>query len=199
MNGAKVTKAYNAADPHSPEELIPRKGNYKALITYQKAEAIYDMTYYFCSRFLQRGDRTVDQMIQAARSGKQNIVEGSAASATSSETEIKLVSVAKASLHELLVDYEDYLRTREHQQWAENSREWNAMRKLGRQHNDSAFFMKMVKTRPPETIANMVIILIKQTDYLLYRQLKALEKEFLENGGMREKMTRMRIERRNRR
>lgn len=72
------------------------------------------------------------------------------------------------------------------------------MRRLGREHNDTAFFMDMVKTRPPETIANMAIILIKQTDYLLYRQLKALETEFLENGGMREKMTRLRIERRNR-
>lgn len=179
-------------------ELIPRKGNYKALITYQKAEAIYDITYYFCSKYLRRGDRTVDQMVQAARSGKQNIVEGSAASATSSEMEIKLVSVAKASLHELLVDYEDYLRTRNHRQWEERSREWTAMRRLGREHNDTAFFMKMVQTRPPETIANMVIILIKQNDYLLYRQLKALENDFLQNGGMREKMTRMRIEQRNR-
>lgn len=201
INGSKVVKASKPAKtavPPSAEELIPRKGNYKALITYQKAEAIYDITYYFCSHYLNRGDRTVDQMVQAARSGKQNIVEGSAASATSSETEIKLVSVAKASLHELLVDYEDYLRTREHRQWEENSKEWDAMRKLGREHNDTAFFMKMVKTRPPETIANMAIILIKQTDYLLYRQLKALEEEFLENGGMREKMTRMRIERRHR-
>jgi four helix bundle protein len=125
-NGSKVTKVSKASktsDLPTPEELIPRKGNYKALITYQKAEAIYDITYYFCSQYLRRGDRTVDQMVQAARSGKQNIVEGSAASATSSEMENKLVSVAKASLHELLVDYEDYLRTREHRQWEENSRE----------------------------------------------------------------------------
>lgn len=181
------------------EELIPRKGNYKALITYQKAEAIYDMTFYFCEHYLRRDDRTVDQMVQAARSGKQNIAEGSAASATSSEMEIKLVSVAKASLQELLEDYEDYLRTRGHEQWAEHSKEWDAMRKLGREHNGSAFFMEMVKIRPPETIANMVIILIKQTDYLLYRQLKALEEAFLDDGGMREKMTRLRIERRNQR
>ena len=96
------------------EELIPRTGNYRKLISYQKAEAIFDITYYFCHKYLSRGDRTIDQMIQAARSGKQNIVEGSVASAISKETEIKLTSVAKASLHELLVDYEDYLRTRNH-------------------------------------------------------------------------------------
>jgi four helix bundle suffix protein len=175
------------------EELIPRKGNFRKLISYQKAEAIYDITFYFCEKFLRRGDRTIDQMVQAARSGKQNIVEGSAASATSSEMEIKLVSVAKASLQELLIDYEDYLRTREHRQWEADSRELNAMRKLGREHNDTAFFMEMVKTRPPETIANMAIVLIKQTDYLLFKQLKALEAAFLKDGGMREKMTRMRI------
>lgn len=182
-----------------PDELIPRKGNYRALISYQKAEAIYDITYYFTKKYLQRGDRTIDQMVQAARSGKQNIVEGSAASATSSEMEIKLVSVAKASLQELLIDYEDYLRTREHRQWEQDSKELIAMRKLGRDHNDTTFFMKMVKTRPPETIANMAIVLIKQTDYLLFKQLKTLERAFLENGGMREKMTRMRIESRNKR
>ncbi len=175
------------------EELIPRKGNYRKLISYQKAEAIYDVTFYFCKKFLRRGDRTIDQMVQAARSGKQNIVEGSAASATSSEMEIKLVSVAKASLQELLIDYEDYLRTRGHRQWEADSIELSAMRKLGREHNDTAFFMEMVKTRPPETIANMAIVLIKQTDYLLFKQLKALEAAFLKDGGMREKMTRMRI------
>ncbi|MDX9964115.1 four helix bundle suffix domain-containing protein [Desulfobacter postgatei] len=175
------------------DELIPRKGNYRKLISYQKAEAIYDITYYFCKNYLKRFDRTIDQMVQAARSGKQNIVEGSAASATSRGMEIKLVSVAKASLQELLIDYEDYLRTREHRQWEENSKELNAMRQLGREHNDTVFFMEMVKTRPPETIANMAIVLIKQTDYLLFKQLKALEAAFLKDGGMREKMTRMRI------
>jgi len=97
------------ANQQNQEPLLPRTGNYRKLLTYQKAEAIYDITYFFCKNFLQRFDRTVDQMVQAARSGKQNIVEGSAASATSKETEIKLVNVAKASLQELLIDYEDYL------------------------------------------------------------------------------------------
>jgi len=178
------------------EPLIPRSGNYRKLLTYQKAEAIYDVTYYFCKNYLQRGDRTIDQMVQAARSGKQNIVEGSAASATSKETEIKLVNVAKASMHELLIDYEDFLRTRNHRQWENDSVELLKMRELGRKHNDSAFYMQLVKTRPPETIANMAICLIKQNDYMLFKQLQSLSEDFLKNGGMRERMTRMRLDRR---
>lgn len=173
-------------------ELIPRKGNYKQLLSYQKSEAIFDITYYFCHNFLKRGDRTVDQMIQAARSGKQNIVEGCAASSTSSKTEIRLISVAKASLHELLEDYEDYLRTRNHRQWEKDSVELNVMRKLGREHNDAAFFMNIVRTRPPETIANMAIVLIKQTDFLLYRQLQRLANDFLKEGGFSERMANFR-------
>ena len=173
-------------------DLIPRKGNYKKLLSYQKTEVIFEMTYYFCHHYLQRGDRTIDQMVQAARSGKQNIVEGCAASATSNKTEIKLVSVAKASLQELLEDYEDYLRTRGHRQWEEGSKELDAMRRLGREHNDAPFFMKLVQTRPPETIANMAIVLIKQADYLLFRQLQRLADGFLEEGGFNERMMRMR-------
>jgi four helix bundle suffix protein len=180
----------------SQEPLLPRTGNYRKLLTYQKAEAIYDITYYFCKNYLLRGDRTIDQMVQAARSGKQNIVEGSAASATSKETEIKLVNVAKASLQELLIDYEDYLRTRNHRQWEDNSVELLKMRELGRKHNDSAFYMPLVKVRPPETIANMAICMIKQTDYMLFKQLQTLGEDFLKNGGMRERMTKMRLERR---
>ena len=173
-------------------DLIPRKGNYKKLLSYQKTEVIFEMTYYFCHHYLQRGDRTIDQMVQAARSGKQNIVEGCAASATSNKTEIKLVSVAKASLQELLEDYEDYLRTRGHRQWEEGSKELEAMRRLGREHNDAPFFMKLVQTRPPETIANMAIVLIKQADYLLFRQLQRLADDFLEEGGFSERMMRIR-------
>ena len=174
------------------EELIPRKGNYKKLLSYQKTEVIFEMTYYFCHHYLQRGDRTIDQMVQAARSGKQNIVEGCAASATSNKTEIKLVSVAKASLQELLEDYEDYLRTRGHRQWEEGSKELEAMRRLGREHNDAPFFMNLVQTRPPETIANMAIVLIKQADYLLFRQLQRLADDFVEEGGFSERMMRIR-------
>ena len=108
-------------------------------------------------------------MIQAARSGKQNIIEGCAASSTSAKTEIKLVNVAKASLQELLEDYEDFLKTRGFRQWDEDSTELQAMRELGRQHNNADYFMELAKTRPPEVIANMCIVLIKQADYLLFR------------------------------
>lgn len=176
--------------------LIPNVGNYKQLISYQKADVIYQLTFDFCNRFLQKGDRTIDQMVQAARSGKQNIVEGCAASSTSANTEIKLINVAKASLKELLEDYEDYLKTRHHQQWEKGSHEYEVMRQLGRDHNDAEFFMNLAVSRPAETIANMAIILINQTDYLLFRQLERLEKDFIENGGFSERMSEMRRKKR---
>ncbi len=176
--------------------LIQPSGGYSKLISYQKAECVYDLTYYFCHHYLSKGDRTIDQMIQAARSGKQNIAEGSATSATSKEFEIKLMNVAKASLEELLLDYKDYLRTRNHLLWDLNSKEVSAMRKIGRQHNDSLFYLDLAKTRPPETIANMTISLINQTTYLLRRQVNTLGDAFLKEGGFRERMTRCRVEER---
>ena len=178
-------------------ELIPNQGtNYKKLLSYQKCDVIFQITYCFCGRFLSKGDRTVDQMIQAARSGKQNIIEGCAASVTSSKTEIKLINVAKASLRELVEDYEDYLKTRRHRQWEKGSAEYEAMRRLGREHNDAEFFMNLISSRPPETIANMAIILINQADYLLFRQLRRLSEDFMKNGGFSERMTRVRREKR---
>ena len=174
------------------EKLIRPAGNYRKLLSYQKTEVIYEMTYYFCHNYLQRGDRTIDQMVQAARSGKQNIIEGCAASATSAKTEIKLINVAKASLQELLEDYLDFLRTRGHTIWEENSKEWNAVRNLGKNHSEASFFMDICKTRPPETIANMAVVLINQADYLLFKQLQRLEKDFVENGGFSERMMKMR-------
>lgn len=131
-------------------------------------------------------------MVQAARSGKQNIIEGCAASATSAKTEIKLLNVAKASLKELLEDYEDYLATRHHRQWKSGEVEYEAMRRLGREHNDPEFFMAIAETRPAEVVANMAIILINQADYLLFKQLKKLEEMFLKNGGFSERMNHLR-------
>ena len=178
------------------ESLLPHRSDPRELISYKKSRVIYEMTYYFCSHFLKKGDRTIDQMVQAARSCKQNIIEGCSASATSSKTEIHLLSVAKASLQELVEDYIDYLATRGHQQWQQDSEEWKAMRELGRNHAEPEFFMKLCETRPPETIATMAIILIKQCDYLLYRQLESLGKAFAENGGFSERMTRIRLQNR---
>ena len=174
--------------------LIPASKDYKKLYSYQKSVAIFDMTYYFVHTYLRRGDRTIDQMQQAARSGKQNIAEGSMAAATSKETEIKLINVAKASLAELLEDYEDYLRTRNHPQWQNGSREQVAMQNLAKKHNDTEFYMQIVRTRPPETIANMAICLLKQVDYMLAKHLKTLSDNFLKDGGLREKMSKARIE-----
>ena len=170
------------------KKFLQQKGNYRNLIAYQKAECIYDITYYFAHKYFEKGDRTIDQMIQAARSGKQNIVAGCSASATSSKTEIKLLNVAKASLQELLIDYEDYLRVRGFKIWEKDSIEVDAMRKIGKEHSDSEYFMNLIQTRSPETIANMVIILIKQADYLLFKQLEAISNNFIENGGFNEKM-----------
>jgi S23 ribosomal protein. len=170
-------------------EIIKTTGNYKNLLSYRKADVIFRITYYFCHKYLTKGDRTIDQMIQAARSGKQNIIEGCAASATSAKTELKLINVAKASLKELLEDYEDYLKTRQHPQWAPGSEEFEAMRRLGATHNDAESIMEIVSTRPPQTIANMAIILLNQADYLLFRQLRKLEEDFINNGGFSERMT----------
>ena len=173
-------------------ELIPNIGNYKKLLSYQKSDVIFQITYYFCNKFLSKGDRTVDQMIQAARSGKQNIVEGCAAASTSAKTEIKLINVAKASLKELLEDYEDFLKTHGKPQWKKGSIEFEAMRRIGREHNDAPYFMSLIETRPAETIANMAIILINQADYLLFRQLEKLSKDFIYNGGFSERMSELR-------
>ena len=179
------------------ETVLRKQTNWKKLWFYQKTVVLYQMTYVFTRRFLPAyGDRTVDQMVQAARSGKQNIIEGCAASTTSAKTEIKLVNVAKASLQELLEDYIDYLRTRGHRQWEKGSAEWTAMRDLGRTHNDAEFFMNLCKTRPAETIANMAIVLIYQADYLLFKQLERLGKDFVQQGGFSERMMRVRKENR---
>lgn len=115
----------------SDHSIILPHGNYQELLSYQKAEVIYDLTFRFCEKHLKKGDRTVDQMVQAARSGKQNIVEGSKASSTSKEMEIKLTNVARASLEELLEDYRDYLRVRDLAIWGKDSREALYVRKLG--------------------------------------------------------------------
>ena len=117
------------------EYLTSPNGDFKTLLTFRKAQIIYDLTFYFAHAFLNKADRTIDQMIQAARSGKQNIAEGSAAGVTSMETAIKLTNVAKASFQELLLDYEDFLRVRNFRQWEKNSVEVDFLRKKSRDPN----------------------------------------------------------------
>ena len=180
------------------EGFIPIHGGYRNLITFQKAEIIYDGTVYFCRHFLKKYDRTIDQMIQAARSGKQNIAEASMASATSKETEIKLTNVARASLEELLIDYEDYLRTNNLKKWERNDRlslRFNELNKTPAANYNT--FKKAIEHEDPEISANIMCCLINVTSYLLGRQLVALEKAFLNEGGLRERMTRARINKRN--
>jgi four helix bundle suffix protein len=160
---------------------------------------VYDATVKFCERFLHKRDRTVDQMVQAARSGKQNILEGSQASGTSKEAEIKLVNVARASLEELLEDYRDFLRVRKAPLWDKNSKEARFVRRLGSQKNRSyETYRTYIETRPAPVVANILICLIHQTNYLLDQQLRQLEKAFLEEGGLRERMTRARLKSRSR-
>ena len=163
---------------------------------YRKTEVIYDLTYYFCKKYLKLGDRTIDQMVQAARSGKQNIVEGNEVAETSAETMLKLLGVARGSLQELLIDYEDYLRVRNLRLWADDSKEVDAMRKLGIEHEDSAFFLELAQTRSDEVVANMVIVLIYQADVLLNGYLNRKYNDFLREGGFREKLTRERVKNR---
>lgn len=182
------------SSPKAPPTLLPPRGDYHTLLSYQKAAVIYEITYRFCHRFLSRGDRTVDQMVQAARSGKQNIIEGSKAAVTSRETEIKLTNVARASLEELLEDYRDYLSTRDLNAWDKDGREAQYVRKLGRSAPCSfELFRHFTETRPAEVVANIAICLIHQANFLLDQQLKGLEKAFLKEGGLRERMTQARL------
>jgi four helix bundle suffix protein len=177
-----------------PENFIPPHGGYENLLSFQKARIIYDATVQFCGRFLEKRDRTRDQMVQAARSGKQNILEGSQASGTSKETEIKLINVARASLEELLEDYRDFLRVRALRLWDKDSREARFVRRLGMKKDASyETYGTYLETRPPEVVANILICLIHQTNYLLDQQLRQLEKAFLKEGGLRERMTRARL------
>ena len=184
-------------EEEEPERLLPPRGDYLTLLSYQKAEVVYDITFRFAHKYLSRGDRTVDQMIQSARSGKQNILEGSKAAQTSKEMEIKLTNVGRASLEELLADYRDYLRVRDHLIWDKGSKEALFVRELGKRTPQTfEIYREFVETRPPEIIANIALCLLHQTNYLLDQQLKTLEKEFVEQGGLRERMTRVRLEHR---
>ncbi|MCA1659344.1 MAG: four helix bundle suffix domain-containing protein [Verrucomicrobiaceae bacterium] len=177
-----------------PQNFIPPHGGYEDLLSFQKARIVYDGTVRFCERFLQKRDRTYDQMVQAARSGKQNILEGSQASGNSKEAEIKLVNVARASLEELLEDYRDFLRVRKAALWEKESREARFVRRLGAQKNRSyESYRTYIETRPAPIVANLLICLIHQTNYLLDQQLRQLEKAFLKEGGLRERMTRARL------
>ncbi len=194
-------KSHNSPNSHSSHNshpIIQPRGDYQTLLSYQKAEVVYDLTFRFAGKYLARGDRTINQMIQSARSCKQNILEGSKAALTSKETEIKLTGVARASLEELLADFRDYLRVRDHAIWDKDSREALFVRSLGRTTPQTyEIYREIVDTRPPEVVANIAICLIHQTNFLIDQQLRQLEQDFIKEGGLRERMTHARLNYRN--
>lgn len=185
---------------NNTQGFIPTHGGYRNLFSFRKAEIIYDGTVYFTNRFFNKYDRTVGQMVQAARSGKQNIAEGSMASATSKGTEIKLTNVARASLEELLIDYEDFLRTHKLPLWDKNHRLVVRLRELNKREPVPTYetFKKAIEHDSPEICANTMITLIKICTYLLKKQINQLEIAFVKEGGLRERMTKARIDERNR-
>mgnify|MGYP001618705167 CR=1 FL=1 len=181
-------------DQNPMPELIGPHGGYRKLRSYQTAEIVYDATVVFCDRFIDKRSRTHDQMVQAARSGVQNIAEGSMASATSKKTELKLTGVARASLEELLLDYQAFLRQKGLRIWVKDSPEALAVRKKYLpDKSDRSDVSDMsdpysIKTALPEAAANTLICLINQASYLLGRQLQKLEQQFLTEGGFTEKL-----------
>ena len=179
------------------DKLVKRNTDCKNLLIYRKADIIFLMTNVFVERFVSKFSRTRDQMIQAARSGKQNIVEGMNDLETSKDTGINLINVAKGSLLELLEDYEDYLKTNNGEKWEKDDEKTLAMRRFAVNHEAAEDFLKLMKTRDGIVCANIMIVLIKQLDYLFYKFIQSLSEKFLKEGGFKEKMHRMRIDRRN--
>lgn len=196
---------------------IRPSGGYRALRSFQIATIIYDATYWFCERFLEPRSRMSDQMVQAARSGRQNIAEGSRASATSSQTELRLMNVARSSLEELLLDYEDFLRHRRLRKWAPDAPEALEVRRIGRNHPPDqtdrsdpsdqsdlpdeqryALYAKWLGHDDPAMRANALLCLINQANYLLDKQIEALEAQFIEEGGYSEQLAVARLAERNR-
>jgi four helix bundle suffix protein len=183
-----------APDPTRP---VAPHGGYRDLKSYQMAEIVYDATVAFCERFVPARSRTRDQMVQAARSGKQNIAEGSMGSGTSRKGELKLVGVARASLEELLLDYEDFLRQRSLPLWGKDNAQARAVRRLAYAPDRSyTTYQPYVEGGSPEVAANTLVCLIHQANYLLDRQLRRLEEQFLARGGFTERLYRARRERR---
>lgn len=170
------------------KQFLRQGKDYTTLICYKKAVIIYDITYHFAHKYLERGDRTIDQMIQAARSGKQNIVEGNIDSITSTEMEIKLTNVNRASLHELLEDYKDYLRVHGLEQWPVNSPKAEQTRRYCATHNAPEDYTQKIAERSAETICNIAITLILQTDVMIKGLIEWQKNHFKDNGGIKEQL-----------
>ncbi len=175
------------------EKLIPAHGGFRDLAAYQMAEIVHDATVAFTGLYVSRYSRTVDQMVQAVRSGKQNIAEGSMASGTSKKTELKLVGVARASLEELLVDYTDFLRQNGHEQWSKDHEKAVFIRKLSYKSNRSyQTYSSYIEEKGPANAANAIVCIVHQTNFLLDRLLRQLEQAFKDEGGFTERLYRVR-------
>ena len=201
MNQSNPNNPNNRSNPSGQSNqksekitFLPQHGHYRHLRVYQVTEMIFDITFYFTQAYLSKGDRTIDQMVQAARSGKQNIAEGNQAAPTSSETEIKLTNVAKASLEELLDDYEDYLRVRHLEQWGPLHPRYEKMREYAKGEKIKTEYPEKVKLMNDEEIANLCITLIHQAIYMLYKLLETMQDRFVKEGGIKERMFKTRVE-----
>lgn len=184
-------------------------GGYRKTASFQTTTIIYDATVWFCEKFLNPRSRMVDQMVQAARSGRQNIAEGSRAAATSSQTELRLLNVARASLEELLLDYEDFLRHRRLPEWPPDSDDAMAVRNVPRKFREDqpdqsdltdltdeerwALYAGWLEDADPAIRANALLCLINQANYLLDQQIAAVEQQFVEGGGYSEQLAAARL------
>ena len=183
----------------SPNSFIDAHGGFRSLKSYQMSEIVFDGTTRFCDRWIGRRSRTHDQMVQAARSGKQNIAEGSMASGTSKKIELKLVGIARASLEELLLDFHDFLRKNNLPLWGKEHPEARKVRSLAyRKDRSYRTYKTYIESQDSETAANTLICLVHQTNFLLDRQLRQLEKKFLRDGGFTERLYHARIKARKR-
>ncbi|MBO7546439.1 MAG: four helix bundle suffix domain-containing protein [Paludibacteraceae bacterium] len=175
--------------PEAKYQILKRQKPWREAFYYQKTEALYQLTYVFCQRFLPaHGDRTVDQMVQAARSGKQNIIEGTEDGETSTEMHVKLLNVARASLQELREDYRDYLLSRNLTIWAKGHPRYQTMQDFCRDHNKIEDYQPYFQKWSDEEMANVALTLCYQADTMLNKTLLRMEKEFVEEGGIKERM-----------
>jgi len=207
MNTASSDRSLPPApSPPPAQSRLRPSGGYRELRSFQVSTLVYDGTVDFCARFMDSRSRTVDQMVQAARSGRQNIAEGSRAAATSSQTELRLVNVARASLDELLLDYEDFLRQRNLRQWTKDDPKARDVRAVGRQNQtdqtdqtdrsdqgNAGPYAPWLSHADPAVVANALICLIHQANYLLDQQVRALERDFVEGGGYSEQLAAARL------
>ncbi len=184
----------NAKPAKEIETVLRKQSNWKNLWFYQKTVVLYQMTYVFTRRFLPTfGDRTVDQMVQAARSGKQNIVEGSADGVTSMEMELKLLNVARSSIQELLEDYEDYIPAHHLTKWTQGHPRYGQMLRYCREHNYLSDYEPFFEKWTDEEAANIAITLCRMVDKMMMTYQKKKEEEFVTEGGIRERMTAARL------